>query len=67
VKRNIGGGSKFVGALARRACLVQHCGMTKQCFEFFRYVSSAVSEVGRDLLVAGRRRLVRHGGGVKAA
>ena len=63
MKRNIGGGSKFVGALARRACLVQHRGMTKQCFEFFRYVSSTVSEVGR----AGRGPLVRHCGGVKAA
>jgi hypothetical protein len=60
-------GSKFVGALARRACLVQPRGMTKQCSEFGRYPSSAVSEIGRGLLVAGLRRLVRHGDGLKAA
>jgi hypothetical protein len=46
------GGRKFVGAVARRDCLVQHRGMTKQCFEFGRYVTSVVSEIGRDLLVA---------------
>ena len=48
-KRPVGGGSKFVGALARRACLVEHRGMTKQCSKIGRYVSSAVSEIGRDL------------------
>jgi hypothetical protein len=35
--------------LARRACLVEHRGMTKQCSKVGRYVSSAVSEIGRDL------------------
>jgi hypothetical protein len=41
--------------------------MTKQCSKVGRYVSSAVSEIGRDLLVAGLRRLVRHDDGLKAA
>ena len=47
------GGRKFVGVVARRACLVQHRAMTKQCSEFDRYVTSVVSEIGRSLLVAG--------------